>query len=175
MTVGWHPDLRTFSGGTFSNFREDFRRLQDHGIRLIPIKCIFIQPGPEFLGHWMDQLGIRPLAHKMEAIMEANSPTNVIELNPQSFPPFCTLCMTFCKTTGLGSGLRIVTVLLWRVSVSFKIHLCWFIMTLRNHFAWPVPHHPMVQGRWSLMWWRMVQKSVLPLPLRHSLSVRVVI
>ena len=59
---------------------EVFGRLQDHGIRLNPAKCIFFQPGLEFLGHWIDQHGIRPLPQKMEAIMEASSPTNVTEL-----------------------------------------------------------------------------------------------
>ena len=32
---------------------EVFGRLQDHGIRLNPAKCIFFQPGFEFLGHWI--------------------------------------------------------------------------------------------------------------------------
>ena len=59
---------------------EVFGRLQDHGIRLNPARCIFFQPGLEFLGHWIDQHGIRPLPQKMEAIMEASSPTNVTEL-----------------------------------------------------------------------------------------------
>ena len=59
---------------------EVFGRLQDHGIRLNPAKCIFFQPGLQFLGHWIDQHGIRPLPQKMEAIMEASSPTNVTEL-----------------------------------------------------------------------------------------------
>ena len=57
-----------------------FGRLQDHGIRLNPANGIFFQPGVEFLGHWINQHGIRPLPQKIEAIMEASSPTNVTEL-----------------------------------------------------------------------------------------------
>ena len=57
-----------------------FRRLQEHGIRLNPAKCIFFQSGLQFLGHWIDKNGIRPLPQKMDAVMQAKSPTNVTEL-----------------------------------------------------------------------------------------------
>ena len=57
-----------------------FRRLQENGIRLNPAKCIIFQSGPEFLGHWIDKNGIRPLPQKMDAVMQAKSPTNVTEL-----------------------------------------------------------------------------------------------
>lgn len=60
--------------------QEVFGRLQDHKIRLNPAKCMFFQPGLEFLGPWIDQHGIRPLPQKMEAILEANSLTNATEL-----------------------------------------------------------------------------------------------
>ena len=59
---------------------EVFGRLQEHGIRFNPAKCIFFQSGLEFLGHWIDKNGICPLPQKMDAIMEAKSPTNVTEL-----------------------------------------------------------------------------------------------
>ena len=59
---------------------EVFRRLQEHGIRLNPAKCIFFQSGLEFLGHWIDKNGIRPLPQKTDAVMQAKSPTNVTEL-----------------------------------------------------------------------------------------------
>ena len=72
------------SGGSpeehFQTLEEVLGRLQDRGIRRNPAKCIFFQPGLEFLGHWIDQRGIRPLPQKMKAIVEANSPTNVTEL-----------------------------------------------------------------------------------------------
>ena len=62
--------------------KEVFRRLQEHGIRLNPAKCIFLQLGLEFLGHWIDKNGIRPLLHKIDAAMQAKSPTSVTELKP---------------------------------------------------------------------------------------------
>ena len=58
---------------------EAFRRLEDHDIRLNPAKCIFLQEDLDFLSHWIDVYGIRPLP-KMEAIMETKSPTSVTEL-----------------------------------------------------------------------------------------------
>ena len=59
---------------------EVFRRLQEHGIRLNPAKCIFFQSGLEFLGHWIDKNGIRPLPQEMDAVMQAKSHTNVTDL-----------------------------------------------------------------------------------------------
>ena len=59
---------------------EVFKRLQERGIRLNRAKCIFSQRGLEFLGHWIDVQGIRPLPQKMDAIVDAKSPTNVTEL-----------------------------------------------------------------------------------------------
>ena len=59
---------------------EVFRRLEEHGIWLNHAKCIFLQEGLEFLDHWIDVHGIRPLPKKMEAILETKSPTSVTEL-----------------------------------------------------------------------------------------------
>ena len=59
---------------------EVFRHLQEHGIRLNQVKRIFFQSGLEFLGHWIDKNDIRPLPQKMDAAMQAKSPTNVTEL-----------------------------------------------------------------------------------------------
>ena len=60
--------------------KEVFRRLQEHGIRLNPTTCIFLQSGLEFFGHWIDKNGIRPLPQKIDPVMQAKSPTNVTEL-----------------------------------------------------------------------------------------------
>ena len=59
---------------------EVFTLLQEHGISLNPARCIFFQSGLEFPGHWIDKYGIRPLPQKMDAVMQAKSPTNVTEL-----------------------------------------------------------------------------------------------
>ena len=54
-----------------------FRRLQEHSIRLNPARCIFFQSGLEFLRHWIDKNCIRPLPQKMDAVMQAKSPTKL--------------------------------------------------------------------------------------------------
>ena len=79
-----HLDDILISGGSpeehLAILEEVFRRLQEHGIRLNPAKCIFFQSGLEFLGHWIDKNGIRPLTQKMDVVMQAKSPTTVTQL-----------------------------------------------------------------------------------------------
>ena len=54
---------------------EVFRRsMKEHGIWLNLAKCIFMYEGLDFLGHWIDVHGIRPLQQKMEAIMKTKIP-----------------------------------------------------------------------------------------------------
>ena len=77
-----HLDEILISGGSpeehLAILEEVFGRLQEHGIRLNPAKCIFFQSG--LLGHWIDKNDISPLPQKMDAVMQAKSPTNVTEL-----------------------------------------------------------------------------------------------
>ena len=83
FTVCRLDDILISGGSTEEDLailEEVFRRLQEHGIRLNPAKCIFFQSGLEFLGHWIDKNGIHPLPQKMDAVMQAKSPTNVTEL-----------------------------------------------------------------------------------------------
>ena len=79
-----HLDDILISGGSpeehLAILEEVFRRLQEHGIRLNPAKCIFFQSGLEFLGHWIDKNGILPLTQKMDVVMQAKSPTTVTQL-----------------------------------------------------------------------------------------------
>ena len=60
--------------------KEVFTLLQEHGISLNPARCIFFQSGLEFPGHWIDKYGIRSLPQKMDAVMQAKSPTDGTEL-----------------------------------------------------------------------------------------------
>ena len=77
-----------------------FRRLQEHGIRLNPAKCIFFQSGLEFLGHWIDKNDIRPLPQKMDATMESWNPTNVKELIKVVSGTYTTQCLvSLCSYT----------------------------------------------------------------------------
>ena len=160
FTVCWLDDI-LISGSSpeehLQILEEVFGRLQDQRIRLIPAKCIFFQPGLELLGHWIDQLGFRPLPQKMEAIMEISSPRNVTELKS-----YLWLLDYYGKfLPNLATILHPLHDLLqkdrtWKWTEACEsafvkskqqlIHLFWSIMTLKNHFAWPVMHHPMGQG-----------------------------
>ena len=57
-----------------------FTGLQDHGIQLNPDKCVLGAPSLEFLGHFVDKHGIRPLEVKVEAICDFPQPTTQREL-----------------------------------------------------------------------------------------------
>ncbi len=47
---------------------EVFKRLATAGLRAKKIKCKFMSPRVEFLGHVIDQDGIRPLPEKVRAV-----------------------------------------------------------------------------------------------------------
>jgi len=59
---------------------EVFRRLEEHGFHLKQEKCEFFTQSVEYLGHAIDQEGIRPLPSKVAAIVKAPAPTNLQEL-----------------------------------------------------------------------------------------------
>ena len=58
-------------------------RLEKHRFRLNKDKCHFVIPSVEYLGHRIDQEGIRVVPSKMEVITNASPPTNIQEF--QSF------------------------------------------------------------------------------------------
>ena len=62
------------------NLGEVFKRLEDHGFRLKKSKCTFLAKSVEYLGHQIDQYGIRAVPSKIEAISNAPEPTNIQEL-----------------------------------------------------------------------------------------------
>ena len=67
-------------GQHLKTLKEVFRRLEEHGFRLKQAKCEFLMSAVEYLGHLIDQDGIRPLPNKVAAIVKAPSPTNIQEL-----------------------------------------------------------------------------------------------
>ena len=67
-------------GQHLTTLKEVFRRLEEHGFRLKQAKCEFLMSSVEYLGHLIDQDGIRPLPNKVAAIINAPSPTNIQEL-----------------------------------------------------------------------------------------------
>jgi hypothetical protein len=59
---------------------EVLQRLEQHGLRLKPEKCSFLQPSVEYLEHRIDSVGIHTLPAKLQAIQEAPPPCNVNQL-----------------------------------------------------------------------------------------------
>ena len=60
--------------------RETMKKLEEAGYRLNPKKCEFFKKEIEWVGHKIDQQGIRPLQNKLEAITKINIPRNEKEL-----------------------------------------------------------------------------------------------
>ena len=60
--------------------RETVTKLEKAGDRLNPNKCEFCKKEIEWVGHKIDQQGIRPLQDKLEAIKKINIPKNEKEL-----------------------------------------------------------------------------------------------
>ena len=50
------------------------------GLKLRQDKCSFMSPSVTYLGYKIDAEGLHPLPEKIEAIVEAPSPTNVTQL-----------------------------------------------------------------------------------------------
>lgn len=57
-----------------------FERLRKHGLHLNKTKCQFLLHSITYLGHVIDQSGIKPIRSKVEAILETRAPQNVTEL-----------------------------------------------------------------------------------------------
>ena len=55
-------------------------KLEQAGFRVQKPKCKFMAPSVIYLGHMIDQYGLRPLKEKIEAIQNAPAPKNVSEL-----------------------------------------------------------------------------------------------
>ncbi|XP_026054203.1 uncharacterized protein K02A2.6-like [Carassius auratus] len=59
---------------------EVLSRLEEAGLRLKRVKCVFLADEVEYLGHRVDAQGLHPLGSKVKAIEEAPEPRNVTEL-----------------------------------------------------------------------------------------------
>ena len=64
----------------YANTRRIFRRLQDYGLRLNVKKCAWFVPSVKFLGHILDQNGLRMDPDKVKALLERPEPTTLTEL-----------------------------------------------------------------------------------------------
>lgn len=59
--------------------REILKRMQDAGLRLQKDKCAFFQDSVTYLGYVIDKNGLRTCPKKVDAILKAPRPTNVLE------------------------------------------------------------------------------------------------
>ena len=77
----------------YGHLRQVFSRLQDHGLRINPDKCVWGANSLDFLGFQVDQHGIRPLQVKVQAIREFPLPPTQRKLGNFGFsellPPVC--------------------------------------------------------------------------------------
>ena len=59
---------------------EVLSRLEKAGLRVRSKKCEFMRTSITYLGHQIDELGLKPIPHKMEAIQDAPIPESVSKL-----------------------------------------------------------------------------------------------
>ena len=99
-------------------------RLSEAGLRLKAVKCQFMKPVLECLGHRVDAEGFHPVEAKVKAIQEAPAPKNPTEL--KSFPGMRNFCGKFIPNLSsilepLHSLLRKDVVWKWEVETARSI------------------------------------------------------
>ena len=76
----WLDDIIIVTKGNIDEYetevRETMKKLEQAGYRLNPKKCEFFKKEIEWVGHKIDQQGIRPLQDKLEAITKISIPKN---------------------------------------------------------------------------------------------------
>ena len=82
----WLDDIIIVAKGSIAQHemevKEAMKKLEMAGYRLNPKKCEFFKKETEWIGHKIDQNGIRPLQDKLEAITKIEIPKNEKELKP---------------------------------------------------------------------------------------------
>ena len=63
-----------------SHLQQVFERLADYGVTINPQKCVFGEASIDFLGHHIDNTGIRPLQEKTNAILDYPIPQSIRSL-----------------------------------------------------------------------------------------------
>ena len=80
----WLDDIIIVTKGTIekqeSEVKETMKKLDEAGYRLHPKKCKIFKKEAEWVGHQINQDGIRPLQDKLKAITKINIPKNEKEL-----------------------------------------------------------------------------------------------
>ena len=76
----WLDDVIIVTKGTIdkheAEVKETMEKLEKAGYRLHPNKCEFFKQEAKWIGHRIDQNGIRPLQNKLEAITKIEIPKN---------------------------------------------------------------------------------------------------
>ena len=62
------------------HLEEFFRVLEENGLTINPVKCVFAVPSLKFLGHMVDGNGIRPLPKQVPAVQGVHPPTDIKQL-----------------------------------------------------------------------------------------------
>jgi cleavage and polyadenylation specificity factor subunit 1 len=62
------------------HLRQIFTILQENGLQINPVKCVFAAAAMEFLGHRVDQHSVRPLQRHIQAITDFPPPQDVKQL-----------------------------------------------------------------------------------------------
>ena len=80
----WLGDIVIVTKGSIdeheTEVRETMKKLEQAGYKLNPKKCEFFKKEIEWVGHKIDQQGIRPLQDELEAITKINTPKKEKEL-----------------------------------------------------------------------------------------------
>lgn len=76
-----------------ARLRAVLSQFQKAGLKLKPSKCKIGVPSVEFLGYLIDSKGIHPTPSKLEAIKQASTPTNKLQL--QAFLGFLNFYAVF--------------------------------------------------------------------------------
>jgi len=158
-------------------------RLEKHGFRLKLVKCQFLMPSVDYLGHLIDASGIQALPGKVKAIQEAPPPQNVAQLRSflgllnyygKFIPNLATILHPLndlLKADKSGNGPKTaprLSLLLRNNSPQPKSSLT---MTQSCHSTWQLMPLPMGSEQLSHMSSRMGLNGPLPLPHVHCLQV----
>ena len=82
-TICYLDDILVTGNSTeahLNNFEEVLKRLRQHGLRVRPSKCAFMQVSVEYLGHKIDARGVHTTTSKVDAIQKAPIPHNTQQL-----------------------------------------------------------------------------------------------
>ncbi len=114
------------------NLAEVFKQLQEHGFGLKKPKCSFMAKSVEYLGHQVDQHGIRALPNKVKPLRmfksyDRFSGYSIIMWNLfETSQPSSTLSISCWKTSKRGNRARNVLTLSSLPKINWSLQVCWY-------------------------------------------------